>query len=100
MGVPVVSHPGDRPSGRTGASLLKSAGLNYLCATNEKDYIGVATAIASDPLSLGTLRKQLRTKVLNSTLCDTNSWTRKLENILLKTFKERNSITNDNTNVK
>jgi len=100
MGVPVVSHPGDRPSGRTGASLLKSAGLNYLCATNEKDYIDVATAIASDPLSLGTLRKQLRTKVLNSTLCDTNSWTRKLENILLKTFKERNSITNDNTNVK
>ena len=100
MGVPVVSHLGDRPSGRTGASLLKSAGLDYLCATNEKDYIDVATAIASDPLSLGTLRKQLRTKVLNSTLCDTNSWTRKLENILLKIFKGCNSITNDNTNVK
>jgi len=92
MGVPVVSHSGDRPSGRTGASLLKSAGLDYLCATNEKDYIDVATAIASDPLGLGALRKQLRTKVLNSTLCDTNSWTRKFENILLKIFKECNSI--------
>jgi predicted O-linked N-acetylglucosamine transferase (SPINDLY family) len=60
MGVPVVTLRGERHAARVGASLLGQAGLPDLIAGAAEDYVAIASALASDPERLASLRSSLR----------------------------------------
>jgi predicted O-linked N-acetylglucosamine transferase (SPINDLY family) len=79
MGVPVVTLVGDRPFSRSGASLLRNAGLTELIARSPDDYVGAATALAGDPARLAALRRQLRGRLRASPLLDAAAFARAVE---------------------
>jgi predicted O-linked N-acetylglucosamine transferase (SPINDLY family) len=70
MGVPVVSHIGDRHAARVGLSLLTAIGHPEWAAENEATYIEKAVALAQDRSLRSQLRESLRAEVAGSTLCD------------------------------
>jgi protein O-GlcNAc transferase len=70
MGVPVVTHEGDRFISRVGQSLLTTVGRPEWIARDTEDYVGTAVALASDPAGLVEIRNELRAQVLESPLCD------------------------------
>jgi predicted O-linked N-acetylglucosamine transferase (SPINDLY family) len=79
MGVPVITMTGDRHAGRVGASLLQTIGLKDAVAHNEKDFIHKAVTIAQNKSLIIQLRKNLRTILINSTLCNAQEFTQSLE---------------------
>jgi len=48
MGVPVVTFPGDRPTGRATAAILRSVGLEDLVAADGAGFIDLAAALGGD----------------------------------------------------
>jgi protein O-GlcNAc transferase len=70
MGVPVVSHAGDRHVSRVGASLLTAVGHSEWIAADADGYVHVASGLASDPEKLAAIRAGLREEVAASPLCD------------------------------
>jgi predicted O-linked N-acetylglucosamine transferase (SPINDLY family) len=81
MGVPVVTLRGDRHSGRVGASLLASVGLDELIAHDVNEYIDVAVRLAHDPSRLVHLRSSLRAQMAASPLCDAPGFAHKIESV-------------------
>ena len=79
MGVPVVTLRGDRHSGRIGASLLTSVGLDELIANNVEEYVDIAMRLAHDRSRLAHLRNSLRAQMGASPLCDAPRFARKIE---------------------
>jgi len=81
MGVPVVTLAGQEHVSRVGISLLTHAGLADFVAGSEDAYIELATSWASNIQALATLRKQLRARVSESSLCDAVNKTHDIENM-------------------
>lgn len=79
MGAPAVTLRGDRPCGRTGASLLTRCGLDALVAQDTGTYLDLATALARDAGRRAELGVTLRRRLLASPLCDAPGFTRALE---------------------
>ena len=73
MGVPVVTLRGDRHSGRVGASLLASVGLDDLIAHDVDEYVDIAVGLAHDRARLVHLRSSLRAQMAASPLCNAPS---------------------------
>ncbi len=88
MGVPVICKPGDRHAARVSASLLNNIHLEELIATDDEDYISIACKLASDTTYLSKLRFFMRQRMLDSTLCNAQSFTRKIENIFREIWRE------------
>jgi predicted O-linked N-acetylglucosamine transferase (SPINDLY family) len=80
MGVPVVTIPGTRPSSRSAASVLSTAGLPEWIASSPEDYVRQAVERARDGALLAGLRKSLRDRLRQSPLMDENGFVRGLEN--------------------
>jgi predicted O-linked N-acetylglucosamine transferase (SPINDLY family) len=80
MGVPVITLYGDRHVARVGASLLQSIGLKELIAFSEADYIQKAVSIAQDTAFIIQLRKNLRSMMVHSVLCDAPAFAQTMEN--------------------
>ena len=78
-GVPVVTLAGGAPASRTGASLLRSAGLPDLVADSAEQYADIALRLADDAASRGKLRAAWRERLRRSPLLDAASFARKLE---------------------
>lgn len=70
MGVPVVTFPGDRHAARTGASILRAAGVGEWCAKDEGGYVELASRLAEAGARGESERRSLRERVLASALCD------------------------------
>ncbi len=70
MGVPVVTLVGDRPFSRSGASLLRNAGLTELIARTPDEYVRAAVDLAADRARLAGLRAGLRDRLRASPLLD------------------------------
>ena len=70
MGVPVVSLAGEAHASRVGLSLLRSVGLEALCAQTVEGYVESAVSLARDRDRLASLRRGLRARVARSPLCD------------------------------
>ena len=81
MGVPVVTLAGDVHMARVGASLLHSAGLDELIATDGEAYVAIAVALANDEARRRTLRTGVRERLAASALLDHAGFTRKLEQV-------------------
>jgi predicted O-linked N-acetylglucosamine transferase (SPINDLY family) len=81
QGVPVVTFFGDRWVSRTSASILKSAGLGELVGQGLEDYISLAIGLANSPDRLLDLRRNMRSRLRDSPVCDTQSFARNMERL-------------------
>ena len=84
QGVPVLAFRGDRWASRTSASILMAAGLDTLVGRDLEDYVERAVRLANDPQTpqhLDIERREMRHRLLTSTVCDTAGFARAMENI-------------------
>ncbi len=88
MGVPMITLEGDRYVSRFGVSILNNLGYPEWIASNEKEYINKAIALASDVELLNTIRMGLRQKMKASPLCDGVAFSRNFENTLRSLWKK------------
>jgi predicted O-linked N-acetylglucosamine transferase (SPINDLY family) len=79
MGVPVITHAGDRFISRLSASIMHNADLADWIAMNEDDYIAKAIHFTANIEKLAALRVQLRQHLLTSPLFDATSFARNFE---------------------
>lgn len=89
MGVPVVTLRGTRHSGRVGASLLTSVGLEDLIAEDVEAYVTIAAEIASNLVRLTELRETLRPRMAASVLCDAWRFARNVEAAYFRMYRPR-----------
>ncbi len=91
QGVPVLSFRGDRWAARQSASILHAAGLGEFIAEDREDYIRRAVALAQSPDSpgrLADLRRNMRTRLTRSSLCDTAALARAMEELYQRMYEE------------
>jgi predicted O-linked N-acetylglucosamine transferase (SPINDLY family) len=79
MGIPVITLEGQTPASRVSSSILASAGLPDLIASDEAQYIQIARSLATHTNRLTDLRSKLRAKLSASRLCDAFAHARDLE---------------------
>lgn len=82
MGVPVVTMPGPTFAGRHSATHLVNAGMPELVTHSWDEYRARVIELASDLDSLATIRSHLRTILLQSPVCDADSFAGDLNNAL------------------
>ncbi len=82
MGVPVLTKRGDSFLSRIGETIMNNAGLHNWVAKDEDDYISKAISLTKDLDGLAQLRKELRQKLLSSTLCDSSRFAMHFEDAL------------------
>ena len=84
QGVPVLAFRGDRWASRTSASILVAAGLDEWVARDADEYVERAVGLAGDPQSperLVKARREMRQRLLASSVCDTAGFAREMEAI-------------------
>ena len=81
MGVPVVTLRGDRHSSRVGTSILTRMGLRELITENEDACVARAVGLARDLGRLRELRAGMRERMMESSLCDSRSFARSVEEV-------------------
>ena len=82
QGVPVVTFHGDRWVSRTSASILRAANLGQFVARGLEDYVAMAVRLANAPDRrefLGEHRRNMRSRLLQSPVCDTAGFAREME---------------------
>ena len=88
MGVPVVTWPGETFAGRHSLSLLSIIGINETVAADRAGYVEIAVGLASDRTHLAELRAGLRSRMLDSPLCDGDRFGRSLLEVLRESWRE------------
>lgn len=81
MGTPVITKTGDRFVSHVGESILRAVGLPELIAEAWEDYIQIAENLSNQIPHLDHLHSTLRAQLLQSPLCDAQTFTRDLENL-------------------
>ena len=89
MGAPVVTLKGDRFVSRIGESLLQNMDLEAWIADTPEDYVKKTRRFATDAEALSLLRRSLRDRLLQSTICDAKRFTRNLETSFQEMWRER-----------
>lgn len=89
MGVPVITLTQESNHvHNVGRTILASIGHPSWIANTQEEYIQKAVELASDFDKLKELRTSLRTKMLNSNLCNPKKFTRDLESIYTKILEK------------
>jgi len=88
MGVPIITMKGQRHAGRMVASVLKTLGLNDWITNSHSSYIEKAIYWSHSIHQLARLRSKIRSKMIHSSLCDGNAFTKKME-LIYQDFWER-----------
>jgi predicted O-linked N-acetylglucosamine transferase (SPINDLY family) len=88
MGVPVITLAGNLSVGRAGKSILNNVGLADLVGEKPQQYVDHAVKLAGDIPRLAELRGSLREKMLRSPLMDGSRFTRDLETIYRRVWRE------------
>jgi glycosyltransferase involved in cell wall biosynthesis len=70
QGVPVITLRGKRATAAYGASLVGAAGLDDMIADHPDEFVGIVARLASDPLRLKELRRDLRSMMRANGLSD------------------------------
>ena len=81
QGVPVVAFYGDRWASRTSASILQAAALGELVGQGLEDYISLAIRLSNSPDDLVDLRRNMRSRLRDSPVYDTQSFARNMERL-------------------
>jgi predicted O-linked N-acetylglucosamine transferase (SPINDLY family) len=79
MGVPVITVPGSRPSSRSAASILTTAGLTGWIASSTEEYVRLAVEFAREEKTITQLRASLRGRMRESPLMDEFRFVRDVE---------------------
>ena len=79
MGTPVVTLVGQTHAGHVGKSLLSILGLEQHIATSHDQYVAIAMRLADNQTELSRLRNELRTRIVNSPLCDGETFAKNIE---------------------
>ena len=79
MGVPVVTRVGATSVSRVAASVLTNVGLADLIARTPEEFVEITGALAANTDRLRQLRRDLRTMMRSSPLCDGPAFVRDLE---------------------
>jgi protein O-GlcNAc transferase len=88
MGIPVVTLIGDTSVSRSGYALLKSSGLNELCAAGQDQYLETAVELATDLDTLERLRSTVRARMDGSPLRDEAGLTRDIEDAYRQMWRD------------
>lgn len=88
MGVPVATVAGERSIERGGASLLGTLQLDAWIARSRNDFASMLQRQLRSVEELARLRAELRTRMLVSPLMDEPRFTRDLEDLLRKAWRE------------
>ena len=88
MGVPVITAPGERPSSRSAASILASAGLSDWIAPSAAEYVERAVEFSQNRDQLANLRATLRPRMQASPLMDEEAFTRDLETLYRQMWRQ------------
>ena len=81
MGVPIITMKGNRHAGRMVASILKTLDLNEWIVETHHRYIEKAVYWSNALPRLANIRGELRTRMMQSGLCDWFTFTQKVEQI-------------------
>ena len=87
MNVPVLVLNGYNFNSRCGESIIKNTKINYLIASNTKEYIQKAIYLSQNKNKLIKIRKELFDQVLSTPLFDTKSFAKDFGDCLLKIIK-------------
>ncbi len=85
-GLPVLTCAGEAFAARMGASLLASAGLPELIASDQREYERLAVELARQPQRLSGIRTRLAAARSGTTLFDTRQLTRSLETLFRRMY--------------
>jgi predicted O-linked N-acetylglucosamine transferase (SPINDLY family) len=88
MGVPVVTLYGNRHAGRMVSSVLRTLGLTDWIAHSTDEYLSLAQKKAASLEELISLRSRLREAISTSDLCNGEKFTRNVENLYKKVWKD------------
>lgn len=91
QGVPVLTFRGDRWAARQSTSILHAAGLDEFIAEDREDYIRRAVALTQSPDApgrLADLRRDMRSRLARSSLCDTAALARGMEQLYQRMYDE------------
>jgi len=91
QGVPVVAFWGDRWVSRTSASILKAAGLGEFVADGLEGYVSLAVSLANsaeEAEKLLELRRDMRSRLRASPICDTAFFARHFEREMFRFIEE------------
>jgi predicted O-linked N-acetylglucosamine transferase (SPINDLY family) len=89
MGLPVVTLAGRRFVGRVAAAHLQLVGLGDLVAESPEEYVRIAAGLAAAPDRRARLRRELRSRVLASPLCDAHAYARSVERAYREMWRAR-----------
>lgn len=84
QGVPVIAFDGDRWASRTSASILRAGGLGDFVAGDLDGYVALAAywgGASSARERLLEFRRNMRSRLSASAVCDTRSFARNMENL-------------------
>jgi predicted O-linked N-acetylglucosamine transferase (SPINDLY family) len=92
MGAPVVSLQGPNLYERISYTILKQMGLDELCARTVDEYVEIATALARDGDRLRRYRETLRSRMLESPLCQDEKFVRNFEELMIGVARRHDLI--------
>jgi protein O-GlcNAc transferase len=92
QGVPVVTFHGDRWASRTSASILQAAGLPELVGETVEDFVALSVSLAKSPDHLLDLRRNMRSRLRDSAVCDTLSFARNMEQLYTRICVENSGV--------
>jgi len=78
MGVPVVTLAGELMPSRMSASMLQAVGLGECAAHSENEFVRIAVELASNAPQRAVLRRDLRSRMAASPLCDSPGLAREM----------------------
>jgi len=84
MGVPVLTMKGHNLNSRCGESININLQMQNFIAENKDDYFNKALSLQKEKNILQNFGKNLREKVLKSSLFDTKDFTKSFEKIIQK----------------
>ena len=87
MGLPIVTWPLDRPASRQTLSQLTALGRLEWAARDAEDYVRIAVDLASDVSRLRAMRREQRSRMAASPLCDRNRFARNVESALRQMWR-------------
>lgn len=79
MGVSVISMTGEHHASRVGLSILTRLGLEFFAASERREFVAKAAALAQNPKALADIRLSMRQRMTESTLCNAGAFARTVE---------------------
>ena len=87
--VPVLTVVGDRHAARVGHSILQSANMTELIATDKSDYVAKVVRLVREKGRLSAVRQDLADRLPRAPLCDPQTFTRHFEQALERAWYDK-----------